>query len=188
MGSDPQTYLQFMHEAEHKDCRERIAALEAQNDAGKNELPVIRIRGECPMHHPLDDRYGPLVCKQCADERIAALETKIEQIRFNTICLYCGHEEKHDGTGDGVRAVMAPHILTCTNHPINRLIEAERERDEARRELAEERARLDWYVLHQFGYDAYEVFCRYYRLDRPVPDPLTSDEWRAAIDEARSRS
>ena len=33
------------------------------------------------MHHPLDEIYGPLVCKQCADERIAVLEARVEDLQ-----------------------------------------------------------------------------------------------------------
>jgi len=51
--------------------------------------------------------------------------------------------------------------------------------------LAEERARFDWYVLNDIGHDTYETFFQDRGLDRFVP--LTPDEWRAVIDEARSK-
>lgn len=46
--------------------------------ASVRDLETIRIRGECPRHHPLDDRYGPLVCKQCADGVNAKLRADLE--------------------------------------------------------------------------------------------------------------
>ncbi len=33
MGSDPQSYLQAMHDAEHRECDRRIAELERERDA-----------------------------------------------------------------------------------------------------------------------------------------------------------
>ena len=58
------------------------------NDSKKKKgLPVIKYRGECPMHHLLDERYGPLVCRQCADEEIAKLKAELAEERAMTEAL-----------------------------------------------------------------------------------------------------
>lgn len=126
-------------------------------------LKVIKYRGECPMHHTLSETYGPLVCKQCADEDIARLKadnTSLtrELAELKECCTTMDHSlAESDAENERLERELADATqsyrdLEPCGHAKNFLMGDEYGhftcvvcgRDKAQRELAEERERLDF--------------------------------------------
>jgi len=100
-----------------------------------------------------------------AQERIAELEAEVERLNRHAT---------EDAQADvDIQETLRKYMEDAQTF--------QRERDEARRELAKERARFDWYILNETSHDDYASFVESYNLGRPVPDPLGPDEWRSAI-------